>query len=264
MRILFLGDIVGRPGRRAVIEGLAKLRREKEADAVFGNVENASGGIGLTLKSARQLMDAGLDVMTSGNHIFRHREIIQLFENTDRLLRPANYPLGAPGSGLGVFRPADGPPYAVMNLLGRTYMEAVDCPFQAADALLASIPGDVAIKIVDFHAEATSEKKAMGYYLDGRVSAVCGTHTHVQTNDPHILPLGAAYLTDLGMTGPDRSAIGMDEQAIIRRFRTGLPQRFSVSQGPSSLQGATLDIDAATGKALQISIWRIECDGRTA
>ncbi len=261
MRILFLGDIVGRPGRRAIFGRLASLRRELGADICLANAENASGGIGLTLKHARSLLDAGLNALTSGNHIFRHRDILSFFENSDRLLRPGNYPEGAPGTGLGVYRPKDAPPFALINLLGRTYMDAVDCPFQCADALLSQVPGDVPVKIVDFHAEATSEKKAMGYYLDGRVSAVFGTHTHVQTSDAQILPKGAAYLTDLGMTGPDRSAIGMDEQAVIRRFITALPQRFSVSAGPASLQGATLDVDADTGKALQIDIWRVACEG---
>jgi len=264
MRFLYLGDIMGRPGRRAVFDKLSSLKREFGADICLGNAENASGGIGITIKHARSLLEAGLYAMSSGNHVFRHREIFQFFENSDRLIRPGNYPEGAPGSGLGVYRPADSPPFALINLLGRTYMDAVDCPFQCADSLLAKVPGDVHVKIVDFHAEATSEKKAMGYYLDGRVSAVFGTHTHVQTSDAQILPKGAAYLTDLGMTGPDHSAIGMDEQAAIRRFVTGLPQRFCVSTGPVSLQGATLDVDADTGKALQIDIWRVACDGECA
>lgn len=261
MRILFLGDIVGRPGREAVIADLYRLRRELEVDVVLANGENASGGIGITVKAASQLLSCGVDVITSGNHVFKHREILTFFETTDRLLRPANYPAGAPGSGLGIYGIDGKPPFAVINLLGRTYMDNLDCPFQAADALIGRIPGDVPVRLVDFHAEATSEKKAMAYYLDGRVSALCGTHTHVQTSDAQILPHGMAYLTDLGMSGPVRSAIGMDPQAVIRRYVTGMPQRFVLSKGPVELQGAVLDIDAQTGKAVQIQGWRHACQG---
>ncbi|KUG28592.1 phosphoesterase family protein [hydrocarbon metagenome] len=259
MRILFLGDIVGRPGRDAVVAGLFRLRRECGADVVLANGENASGGLGITVKAASQLLSCGVDVITSGNHIFKHREIQTYFDGTDRLLRPANYPPGAPGTGLGVYRPDGTPPYAVINLLGRTYMDSLDCPFRTADALIGRIPGDVAVRVLDFHAEATSEKKAMAYYLDGRVSALCGTHTHVQTSDAQILPHGMAYITDLGMSGPIRSAIGMDPQAVIRRYLTGMPQRFVLSKGPVELQGAVIDIDAQTGKAVQIQAWRQAC-----
>jgi len=261
MRILFLGDIVGRPGREAVIAGLYRLRRDLEADIVLANGENASGGLGITVKAASQLLSSGVDVITSGNHIFKHREIQSYFETTDRLLRPGNYPVGAPGVGLGVYGIEGKPPFAVINLLGRTYMDNLDCPFQTADALLARVPGDVPVRLVDFHAEATSEKKALAYYLDGRVSALCGTHTHVQTSDAQILPQGMAYITDLGMSGPIRSAIGMDPQAVIRRYMTGMPQRFVLSKGPVELQGALLDIDAQTGKAVQIQGWRHACQG---
>jgi hypothetical protein len=256
MRILFLGDIVGRPGRTIVFERLRQLRRDLGLDLVVANGENASGGIGLTAKAARQLLEAGIDVMTGGNHTFRHRDLIPVFETTDRLLRPANYPDGAPGAGFRVFRPAGREPFAVINLLGRLFMNAVDCPFRAADAILAGLPADVTVRLVDFHAEATSEKKAMGYHLDGRVSAVCGTHTHVQTNDAQMLPKGTAYLTDCGMTGPTASAIGMDPQEVVARYLTGLPQRFVVAKTPPELQGALLDIDAATGKAVTIAAWR--------
>ena len=257
MRILFLGDIFGRPGRSIVFERLRQVRRDQDVTRVVANAENASGGIGLTAKAARQLLDAGIDVMTGGNHIFRHADIKPFFETTDRLLRPANYPAGAPGAGWAVYRPKDGPAYAVINLLGRTFMPAMDCPFAAADAILAALPADVTIRLVDFHAEATSEKKALGYYLDGRVSAVLGTHTHIQTADAQLLPRGTAYMTDIGMTGPAASALGMDPEEVIARFRTGLPRRFVVSRAAPEMQGALLDIDAATGKVVTISGWRL-------
>ncbi|KHK02001.1 TIGR00282 family metallophosphoesterase [Desulfovibrio sp. TomC] len=257
MRMLFLGDIFGRPGRSIVFERLRQVRRDWNVARVVANAENASGGIGLNAKAARQLLDAGIDVMTGGNHIFRNADITPFLETTDRLLRPANYPAGAPGAGWAVYRPKDGPPYAVINLLGRTFMPAVDCPFASADAILAGLPGDVTLRLVDFHAEATSEKKAMGYYLDGRVSAVLGTHTHVQTADAQHLPRGTAYMTDIGMTGPAASCLGMDPEEVIARFRTGLPRRFVVSRAAPEMQGALLDIDAATGKVVTISGWRL-------
>ncbi|MHC1791522.1 TIGR00282 family metallophosphoesterase [Solidesulfovibrio sp.] len=257
MRILFLGDIFGRPGRAILFERLRQIRRDHGLDRVLANGENASGGIGLTAKAARQLLDAGIDVLTGGNHIFRHRDLTPFFDTTDRLLRPANYPKGAPGTGCQVYRPKDGPPYAVLNLLGRTFMAPVDCPFAAAEKALADLPGDVLVRLVDFHAEATSEKKALAYFLDGRVSAVLGTHTHVQTADAQLLPRGTAYMTDIGLTGPTASTLGMDPEDVIARFRTGLPQRFTVSRATPEMQGALLDIDAATGKVVTITPWRL-------
>lgn len=257
MRMLFLGDIFGRPGRTILFERLRQVRRDHGLDRVLANGENASGGIGLTAKAARQLLDAGIDVLTGGNHTFRHRDLIPVFDATDRLLRPANYPPGTPGTGCQVYRPKDGPPYAVINLLGRTFMAPMDCPFAAAEAALAALPADVVVRLVDFHAEATSEKKAMAYFLDGRVSAVLGTHTHIQTADAQLLPRGTAYMTDLGLTGPVASALGMDPEEVIARFRTGLPQRFTVSRAVPEMQGALLDIDAATGKVVTITPWRL-------
>jgi len=256
MRILFLGDIVGRPGRAAIHGHLPQLRRDLELDLVVANGENASGGLGLTAKDARQLLGSGIDVLTGGNHIFRHADIGPFMETTDRLLRPANYPPGAPGVGWRVYRPANKPPFAVLNLLGRMFMEAVDCPFRAAEAILDQLPGDVPIRLLDFHAEATSEKRALAFACDGRITALCGTHTHVLTNDAQILPRGTASLTDCGMTGPELSVIGMDPDNVIARYRTGLAHRFTVSRSPVALQGALLDVDAATGKAVQIASWR--------
>lgn len=256
MRMVILGDIVGRPGRRAVLDGLRHVRRSTGADLVLANAENATDGVGLNARHARRLLDGGLDVLTSGNHIFRRPDIAPVLDHSDRLLRPANYPPGAPGRGCGVYRPPNLPPFAVINALGRTYMEPLDCPFRTVDALLEGLPEDVSIVVVDFHAEATSEKKALGFYLDGRISALCGTHTHVQTNDAQILPGGTAYITDLGMCGPQRSSLGMEPDPVIRRYLTGLYQRFAVARTEPSLQGAVLDVDDDTGKALQITAWR--------
>ncbi len=254
--ILFLGDIVGRPGRKAVSDSLSHLRQTLALDIVVANAENAAGGIGLTTKAAKELLACHIDVLTSGNHIWKHRDIINFIAESERLLRPANYPVGVPGSGLGVYDATDGSRYAVLNLLGRTYMEAVDCPFQTAEALLATLPGDVRVRLVDFHAEATSEKRAMGYFLDGRVSAVLGTHTHVQTNDAQLLPKGTAYITDLGMCGPWNSVLGMDHQGIVSRFLNLMPVRFEVAKNPARLHGALLTIDPATGRAVTICPWQ--------
>lgn len=258
MRILFLGDIVGRPGRKAVTETLPRLRRQLALDLILGNAENASGGLGLNAKAARELFSAGFDVLTSGNHIWKYKDIYNVLLENSRLLRPANYPEGVPGSGVGLYEAPGGEPYAVINLMGRTYMEAVDCPFQTAQSLLDTIPGDVRIRLVDFHAEATSEKRAMGFFLDGRVSAVLGTHTHVQTNDAQVLPRGTAYITDLGMCGPAQSVLGMDSAIIVSRFLSRLPTRFEVAKNPASLAGALLDIDINTGQALAVSPWKGE------
>ncbi|KAF0234540.1 MAG: hypothetical protein FD177_732 [Desulfovibrionaceae bacterium] len=256
MNILFLGDIVGRSGRKAVSDSLRAVRTALALDVVIANAENATGGIGLNSKGAKELLSMPLDVLTSGNHIWKHKDIYAFFQETTRLLRPGNYPAGAPGSGLGIFQTKDGTPYAVLNLMGRTYMDAADCPFQTADRLLAEIPEDVRVRVVDFHAEATSEKKAMGYYLDGRVSAVLGTHTHVQTNDPRILLKGTAALTDVGMCGPVDSIIGMEADRIVSRFLSRLPVRFEVAKGPARLEGALCEIDAATGRAVSIRPWQ--------
>jgi len=256
MNILFLGDIIGRPGRKALAGVAGAVRKSLGLDVVVANAENASGGIGLDVKAAKELLGLGVDVLTSGNHIWKQRDIWGFLSETDRLLRPANYPAGAPGAGLGVYSGPDGMRYAVLNLMGRTYMEAVDCPFQTANTLLGALPTDVLVRLVDFHAEATSEKKAMGYFLDGRVSAVIGTHTHVQTNDARVLPKGTAYLTDAGMCGPVDSIIGMEAEVVLSRFVRRLPARFEVAKGPVRLEGALCEIDAATGRAVSIRPWQ--------
>lgn len=255
MRILFIGDIFGQAGRRMVRDTLPLLREEFEPDLVLANAENAAAGFGITPPLVEELLDLNIAVLTSGNHIWDKKEIYPyLREHLDgRLLRPANYPEVAPGHGLYVGNTPAGIGYAVINLQGRVFMPAIDCPFRKADALLHSIPPEVKIRIVDMHAEATSEKQAMGWYLDGRVTAVLGTHTHVPTADETVLPQGTAYLTDLGMTGPYESIIGMERQAVIRKFLDQLPTRFEVAKGDVRLSAALLEADPQTGRALSIS-----------
>lgn len=269
MRILFFGDIVGKPGRQALKELLPALRREHAADVVIANGENASGGIGLTAETLRELLGMGIDILTTGNHVWKHRDLYGALDKEPRLLRPANYPAGAPGRGLGVYDLPGGHRLAVLNLCGTTYMDPLDCPFRTAEALLARLEAEEGgasgcapapvLRIVDFHAEATSEKKALGWFLDGRVSAVIGTHTHVQTADAMLLPGGTAYLTDAGMCGVEASVLGMDHKVIVDRFLTRLPQRFRPATGRGSLNGVLLDVDETTGRARSIRALRVAC-----
>lgn len=262
MRILFFGDIVGKPGRQVLKELLPALRREHAADVVVANGENASGGIGLTAETLRELLGMGIDILTTGNHVWKHRDLYGPLDKEPRLLRPANYPAGAPGRGLGVYDLPGGHRLAVLNLCGTTYMDPLDCPFRTAETLLARLEaeeGAPAVRLVDFHAEATSEKKALGWFLDGRVSAVIGTHTHVQTADAMLLPGGTAYLTDAGMCGVEASVLGMDHKVIVDRFLTRLPQRFRPATGRGSLNGVLLDVDEATGRARSIRALRVAC-----
>jgi metallophosphoesterase (TIGR00282 family) len=243
MRILFIGDIMGSPGRKAISALLHKVVDKYTIDLVVANGENASGGIGITPEVAEQLFQMGIDVMTTGNHIWKHKEIQPYLDATDRLLRPANYPAGTPGRGLIVIETAAGESAAVLNLEGRIFMNPLECPFRTADRELASLPPEVKVILVDMHAEATSEKLALAWYLDGRASAVIGTHTHVQTADERLLPGGLGYLTDAGMTGPGDGVIGMDRQVIIERFLSQLPQKFKVASQNIQLQGVVLNID---------------------
>lgn len=254
MRILFIGDILGHPGRRIVKEALPLLREELHPDLVLANAENAAAGFGITPSLVEELLDLDIAVLTSGNHIWDKKEIYPYFRDqiNGRLLRPANYPADAPGRGLFVGKTPAGIRYAVINLQGRVFMPAIDCPFREADELLRTIPEDVKIRMVDMHAEATSEKQAMGWYLDGRVTAVLGTHTHVPTADEIVLPQGTAYITDLGMTGPYESIIGMERQAIIQKFLDHLPTRFEVAKGDVRLSAVLLEADPETGRALSI------------
>ena len=253
MRILFLGDIVGLPGRRAVTDNLARVRDEERIDLVFVNGENASGGYGLKAKHAKDLFRAGVDGITGGNHIWKYKDLYSLLESDGRILRPHNYPDHLPGSGVKVFEKPGLPPVAVINLLGRTFMPPIDCPFAAVETVIDALPADVPVQIVDFHAEATGEKIAMGYFLEGKVSAVVGTHTHVQTNDAKVLPGGTAYLTDLGMCGAVDSCLGMKPEIILDRYLTGLPRELEAASGPGVLQGAIFDIEDTTGRALAMT-----------
>ncbi|MGC2433085.1 MAG: TIGR00282 family metallophosphoesterase, partial [Desulfobaccales bacterium] len=229
MNILFIGDIVGNPGRRAVEELLPRLVDQYFIDLVVANGENASGGIGITPAVADQLFSYGIDVLTSGNHIWKHKEILPYLEETDRLLRPANYPPETPGRGYAVVETAAGEQVGVINLEGRVFMNTIDCPFRTVDRILGLLPKELKVILVDMHAEATSEKQALGWFLDGRVSAVVGTHTHVQTADGRVLPGGTGYLSDAGMTGPVDSVIGMKREIILERFWSQLPQPFKVA-----------------------------------
>jgi metallophosphoesterase (TIGR00282 family) len=253
-RILMIGDIIGKPGRIAVEQALPGIRDERRIDFVTANGENVAGGMGLTPSTAEALFDAGVDVITSGNHIWDKREIYPYLEASERVLRPLNYGTHeVPGRGWGVFHALDGNELAVINLQGRTYMQQIENPFTDADRLFdeASEPLPP-IRLVDFHCELTSEKNALGLYLDGRVSVVVGTHTHVVTGDERILPKGTAYLTDLGMTGPLYSVIGFDPATVLPRFINALPTRFKVGEGPVILNACQIDVDPATGRALQI------------
>lgn len=248
MKILMIGDIVGRPGRRAIKELVPSLRETYAIDLVIANGENAAGGRGLTPDTADEIMSAGVDVITSGNHIWQQKEIIPYFDTEVPVLRPLNYPPGVPGRG---YLFAKG--VLVVNLMGRTFMPSLDCPFRAINKLLEELPQVPPIIFVDFHAEATSEKVAMGWYLDGRASAVIGTHTHVGTADARLLPKGTAYLTDVGMTGPRNSVIGNDVEAVITRFLTQTPIALPVATGPVLFNSALVEIEDATGRAKSIS-----------
>lgn len=247
MLVLAIGDIIGRPGRRAVQELLPGLKQQCEVDLVMANAENAAGGLGLTSTTARELLSAGVDVLTSGNHIWVHKEIIPYLDSEMPILRPLNYPPGVPGRGYIVNNQA-----VVVNLIGRTFIGDFDCPFRAMDKLLAELESRLAVIIVDFHAEATSEKMALGRYLDGRVSAVLGTHTHVGTIDAQVFPRGTAYVTDIGMTGPVDSVIGDDNEAVIHRFLTIIPHRLSVGKGKVMFNAVVVRVDDDSGKATSI------------
>jgi metallophosphoesterase (TIGR00282 family) len=251
MRILLVGDVNGRPGRSLLRTLLPPLAAETRADLVVANVENAADGFGITPELADQIRACGVHCMTSGNHIWDKPEIAPYLASSADLLRPANYPEGAPGRGvwMGV---AGGHPVAVVNLMGRVYMPPCDDPFRAADAALAAIGDRARVIVVDMHGEATSEKQAIAAYLDGRVSAVVGTHTHVQTADERILPGGTAYLSDLGMTGPYDSVIGIEKTLALRKFLTGMPVRFTVAKGDARLCGALVEADDTSGRARRI------------
>jgi metallophosphoesterase (TIGR00282 family) len=252
MNILFIGDIFASAGRSVVTERLNQLITEHKIDLAIANAENSAGGFGITPQISEDLLSLGLDVLTGGNHSFDKREIYDYFDRQPRLLRPANYPPGLPGTGLYCGKARNGVLYAVVNLQGRASMANIDCPFRKADELLGQIDPAIKIRFVDFHAELTSEKVAMGWHLDGRVTAVIGTHTHIPTADSRILPGGTAYQTDAGMTGPYLSVIGVDKDTILRRFLTGLPGRMEAARGGVELRGVVVSADETSGKALDV------------
>lgn len=253
MRLLYLGDIVGKPGRRAVVESVPHLVANERVDLVVANCENASGGVGVDPRAASELLKAGVDVLTSGNHIWAKRDIVDYLRDSDVLLRPLNFVPGSPGRGITVKLSRSGVAVGVVNLIGRVFMNNYDDPFRAADTALAALAGRASVVVVDMHGEATSEKVAMGWYLDGRASVVVGSHTHVQTADERILPQGTAYLTDAGMCGPRDSVIGVKRDLVIQRFLTQMPTRFEVASGPALLQGAIVDVDEQSGRATAIT-----------
>jgi metallophosphoesterase (TIGR00282 family) len=251
MLILAIGDVIGKPGRQALDMFLPQIKQEYGVDLTIVNAENSAGGIGVTPETAEELLKAGADVLTSGNHVWAHKAILPCLDSEMPLIRPLNYPPGVPGKGYIVKNGV-----LVVNLIGRTFMNNYDCPFRTMDALLAQLENKPPVIFVDFHAEATSEKVALGRYLDGRVSAVLGTHTHVGTIDAQILPKGTAYVTDIGMVGPTDSIIGDDPENVLQRFLTQLPHRLSAGTGKSVINAMLVRVDDITGKA--ISIERIQ------
>lgn len=252
MRILFIGDIVGEPGRKIVRERLKTFRTQENIDVVIANGENSAGGSGLTPKIADELLRSGIDILTSGDHIWKKKEIYDYLETRDKLIRPLNYPKGVPGKGSTVVDVEGVGKVAAINLIGRVFMEAVDCPFDRIREEIEKVRKETAVIIVDMHAEATSEKVAMGWFLDGAVSAVVGTHTHIQTADEKILPEGTAYITDCGMTGPYDSVIGRKKELILTRFITQLPTRFEMADSGVEMHGVIIEVDSETGKATSI------------
>lgn len=252
MKLLFIGDVVGKSGRLALSQRLGRLVDRHNIDLVVANGENAAAGFGITPDTVRELLDAGVDVITTGNHVWDKKEVLSCIDKEMRLLRPANYPSGAPGRGCGVYTTPGGIEVAVLNLEGRVFMHNLDCPFRAADRLLEELQRRTPVILVDFHAEATSEKVALGYHLDGRVSAVVGTHTHVQTADERILPGGTAFITDVGMTGSRDGVIGIQKELALERFLTQMPVRFEVCKKDPVLCGVVITIDEANGRALEI------------
>lgn len=253
IRVLCIGDVVGGTGRRAVRELVPVLRQRHGLALVIANAENAAGGVGLTIKTARELLDHGVDVITNGNHVWKYKEILSLLDSEPRVLRPLNYPPGTPGRGHGVFTTEAGHKVAVLNLEGRAFMDPLPCPFAAADQALEQLRQQTPVVVTDLHAEATSEKRAMGWHLDGRVSALFGTHTHVQTADNEVLPQGTGYITDLGMTGPHHSVIGARVEPVLTHFRTLRPAPFGVAKHDVRLCGALFEIDADTGHAVAVT-----------
>ncbi|MCX5851131.1 MAG: TIGR00282 family metallophosphoesterase [Deltaproteobacteria bacterium] len=261
MRLLFIGDIVGKPGRRAVGQLLPPMMQNHHIDIVIANCENAAGGFGVTRDVVDELFRSRIDILTSGNHIWDKKEVLEFIEYYPALLRPANYPAGTPGGGSIISSNGAGERVAVINLEGRVFMRPLDCPFRAAEKEIERLSAVTNIIIVDMHAEATSEKQAMGWFLDGRVSAVIGTHTHVQTADEKILPMGTGYITDAGMTGSFDSVLGISKDIAVGKFLSMMPVKFDVAKGDVWLQGVILDIDGKSGRTRAIERVNIEMKG---
>ncbi len=257
MKLLFVGDIVGRAGRKALSDHLGRLVGQYQIDMVVANGENAAAGYGLTAPVLKEVFASGVDVVTSGNHIWDKKEILPLLDREHRLLRPANYPPGLPGRGTGVYETAGGIRVGICNLEGRVFMKSLDCPFRTADVLIEELRQATSVILVDFHAEATSEKQALGYYLDGRVSAVIGTHTHVQTADERILPGGTGYLTDVGMSGSMDAVIGNEKGAALERFLSQMPVRLEVAKKDPQLSAVLLTIDDDNGRCSHIERFQL-------
>lgn len=258
MNILFIADIVGRPGRWAVSQLLPDFKKTYQIDFTIANVENAAGGFGLTKEIAKKIHSYGVDCLTSGNHIWDRKDIYPYLNEDQRILRPVNYPPGVPGRGAGVFESRSGQKIGVLNIQGKVYIKEIDCPFRVTEKELEELQAQTNVIIVDVHAEATSEKMALGWYLDGKVSAVIGSHTHVQTADEIILPGGTAFITDAGMTGAHNSVIGITKEDAIARFLTQIPRRFTLAKKDIKFSGVVVEIDPQTGKALGID--RIKID----
>ena len=260
MKILFIADIVGNSGRKILSDKLAGFLDKEKPDFVIANAENAAAGKGLTRAIAQELFSLGINVITMGNHTFDRKEFVEIMDDP-RILRPANYPPGVPGQGWGIYTASTNEAVGVINLMGRVYLPLIDCPFRAADAVIEQIRRETKVIFVDMHAEVTSEKSAITHYLDGRVSAVVGTHTHVQTADDGVRLSGTASLTDAGMTGPDEGVIGMDRDTVLKKFLTGMPQHFVEAQGDAVMQGCIVDVDAVTGMTRTIKRFSINTRG---
>ncbi|HWJ02531.1 MAG TPA: TIGR00282 family metallophosphoesterase [Verrucomicrobiae bacterium] len=252
MRIMLIGDIVAKPGRQAIQKLLKPLQAELGIDFTIANGENAAGGNGITREVAEEIYQAGVNCITTGNHVWDQRQVLEFIGTDPKIIRPANYPVGTPGRGFTVLKSPSGIPVGVGNISGRVFMNPLDDPFQMANRMVAELANQAKVILVDFHAEATSEKIALGWFLDGRASAVVGTHTHVQTADERVLPNGTAFITDLGMTGPRDSVLGVKKEAIINKFLTQLPTRFEVAGGTVQLNAVVVDVDELTGKARSI------------
>lgn len=252
MNILVIGDIVGKPGRAIIKALLPRLQKEHDISFTIANAENAAGGRGITREIKDELLGAGIDVLTMGNHVWDNRSIFTFIDDEPRIIRPANYPGDCPGQGYHVYMAGFNKKIAVINASGRIYLPPMDCPFQTVNYILEELNDTADYVLVDFHAEATSEKQAFGYYFDGRVTAVLGTHTHIQTADEKILPKGTAYITDMGMSGPIDSIIGMEKEPIIEKFLNGRPTRFEVAAGPAQMQGVILRLDESSNQVIDI------------